>query len=582
MADCRDLRPDPALRKTTMTNDRHNASPVRLSLMAALRAQINAWDILAAILFAAASVAYFYLRWQGATPFVFLNSDAANISCFAAGRDHPGLFARDALLGNPDNFYYYSTIHIPLLRALVHVFGDYGTAFLAMLAPHVFVQLLGFYVLGRIVFKDRFWALLLVLITLRPIPTGIGADFWGIYGDAIPRITFQAVFPWILAAAWRWRERPKSWPWILVAAGLLMYAHPVSAPALGFSLWLGFWFFMPRTWRMPRRLGYMLFLGLVFLAATYPFTRNYVSNHSYGSSFDYDTIFKIMRFRFNTIFMDVPYAIGNSARRLVESMLLPLATVSGILLWRANGRTRQGVILCTAWIAGYLFVSMPLPLAEHTICRALKIIPLEIDLIRNVRFIYPIGLMMCLWGMLEIRRTHPAPNVRRAALAAAIIGVMGWSVINRPPWLVDKPAQIIRPLAPRPAHPHARDMIGALTFIRDHTPPGSAFVPTSHVNPLAIRYFALRPVLLCAKDGGPFAYVNHEMLVEWYENFKVMQRVDETQNPQMRLRGYATLARDLDADYLFMDYGKDLVISLAPELSTQIAYGNASYSIIKM
>lgn len=552
------------------------------SALARFRDKINVWDLLALIFFAGLSALYSYLRWRGVTPFVLLNSDAANIASFAAGRDFPALFVKDALLGNPDNFHYYSTVHIPLLRALAPVFGDYGTAFMALLPPHIFVQMLGFYVLGRCAFHDRFWAMLLVLITLRHIPTGIGADFWGLYGDAIPRITFQAAFPWVMAAAWRWRAQPRAWPWILVASGLLMYAHPVSAPALGFALWLGFWFFLPAQWSAGKRIAYMLLIGVVFLASTFPFTRNYVTNHSFGESFDYETIFKIMHFRFNTIFMDVPYAIRNSSMRLLESLLLPLAAASGVILWRIKGRARHGLVLCAAWAAGFAFVSMPLPLAEHEICRALKIIPLEIDLIRNVRFIYPVGLLLCLLAMRETWRAHPNPKMRSAALAAAIVGLAGWTMINRPPWMTNHHAALFKPVKPQPVRANAAQMIDALTFIKESTPEGSVFLPATNVNPLAIRYYSLRSVVLCAKDGGALAFTNHKRLVQWYDNFMIMQRIDQSADPEQRLLGYVELARDLDADYLFMDYGREYVLRIAPHLSSRISHGNEYFTIIRM
>src|SRR5688572_18610461 len=84
----------------------------------------------------------------GERPFVTLGGDAGNIASFAAAWDNPGAFKGDEALGDPGNFRFYATIHIPLLRVLRPLYGDYGSAFMAMLGLHVFLQGLGFYALG--------------------------------------------------------------------------------------------------------------------------------------------------------------------------------------------------------------------------------------------------------------------------------------------------------------------------------------------------------------------------------------------------------------------------------------------------
>ncbi len=80
-------------------------------------------DLALVAVFALFAIFFFVDRFRGVTPFAFLDGDAANIASFVAATDHPELFAGDEVLGNPQHFKYYRTIHIPLLRWLGGVFG---------------------------------------------------------------------------------------------------------------------------------------------------------------------------------------------------------------------------------------------------------------------------------------------------------------------------------------------------------------------------------------------------------------------------------------------------------------------------
>src|SRR5437870_715799 len=215
----------------------------RLALLSHYRA-ITLADGVIVLAFGLLALIFYLGRWGGAYPFVFLESDAANIAGFAAAWDHPELFQGDELLGDQRNFGIYSTIHIPLIRALAKLTGDYGTAFIFLLGPHVFIQALGFYILGRVLFQSRYWATLLAIVTMMPVWLNLG-EYWGIYDDPLPRVSFQALLPYLLAGTFYWRSNPAVWPWLLGFAGALIYVHPVSAPGWILAVWLGMWAFQP-------------------------------------------------------------------------------------------------------------------------------------------------------------------------------------------------------------------------------------------------------------------------------------------------------------------------------------------------
>ena len=169
--------------------------------------------------------------------YFIMPSDAANISSFAAALDHPDYFVNDAVLNNSANFAHYDSIQVPLTRFLGQVFGSYGSAFGFLIFPVTFLHLIGYYILGIALLKKRTWALLLTLCLMVPVAMNLGEN-WGLVSDVIPRFLFQALLPFLLTAVIHWGHNPKSWLWLMIATGLLVYVHPVSLPVLVYRVYL--------------------------------------------------------------------------------------------------------------------------------------------------------------------------------------------------------------------------------------------------------------------------------------------------------------------------------------------------------
>ena len=260
--------------------------------------------------FALFSLGTFLGRWKGITPFVFLGSDAGIVSSFVAAYEHPESFQGDALLGNFANFRYYLAAHPPLIYIISKVTGDYGSAYISLLLFTPLLQAAGFYFLGRILFDNRYWALLLSIITLCPVALPI-REFWGIYDDPLPRSLFHACIPFVLAGAIYFRRDYKIWPWLMVAAGLLFYTHPVSSPPWGFGIWIGMCAFLPSNWSLKKKLLYMLTLGVIFVAVTLPWAANFgqVHDHAGVSGVGYSQIVDIIGDRVGKELLSVGMAL---------------------------------------------------------------------------------------------------------------------------------------------------------------------------------------------------------------------------------------------------------------------------------
>lgn len=494
-----------------------------------------------------------------------LSSDAANIASFAAALDHPELFFHDPLLSNTDNFAFYFTIHVPLIRLLNHVFGNYGTAFVALLLPTLFVQLIGFYYLGVILYNSRFWATLLALVTAIPVVLPLG-EFWGFYIDPLPRILFQALLPFLLGAAIKWGGQLKFWPWIMGCVGLLIYVHPVSAPAWGVAVLLGLWFSIP-TIPIRHRLKAMAISGFVFLFVIAPFALNYLTTFSHSQAKNYDQVMEILSYRFAPGFLDLSIALQTFYQQMIVSSWIH----KGLWIWTLIGfvvvvylhrkiwdQNRQPYILASWWV-GLLMISIVVPLIEHGILRALHRTPLEFDLIRGLRYTIPLLWIVSLWSLSKISslrmewasKSHQLGNGLWSLIIVLIgLGMMvAWGNQNRfmvrtnmaSTYSCWKQEMLVCP------KPEAIERADFLDAIRVLTPPGSSIF----FQDLAIRYYSLRPITYTGKDGGALGYANHDSLLQWYNQTRELNAISTNiKNDPVAREAYVEFARKYGADYL--------------------------------
>jgi hypothetical protein len=152
------------------------------------------WAIIALFLLMAGL--FFLGRWNGLKPFVDLQGDAAYVSSYAASLDSPEAFITDNLFNQPENFGYYVSVQVAIIRFLKGILGDIGTAYIVLLVPYILAQLAGFYVFGRLLFRNRFFAFLLAILSLLLVNTQTW-DYWGVFYDPQPRMLYFPGFsPW--------------------------------------------------------------------------------------------------------------------------------------------------------------------------------------------------------------------------------------------------------------------------------------------------------------------------------------------------------------------------------------------------
>ena len=559
-------------------------SSVRTSFSRFTSSGINRWDWLAVLTFLAFAGLYFLGRLQGNYPVVILTGDGGNIASYAAALDHPDWFKIDPALGDSNNIGIYATIHIPLIRALDRLTGDYGLAYALLVFPQTFLQLLGFYFLGRVLFKNRFWAFLLAFLTaMTVINIGLG-EIWGVWQDALPRVTFQSLLPFLLALVLVWKDHPERWPWLMVIAGLLVYVHPISAPAWGLAIWLSLWLLHPKGWNWKRRILVMFGLGVLFLIPLVPYAINYLSYNLRGQAVDYTTVMTVLQTYSPANLLNPAAALGAFLWNSTRSLLLPVALVGFVATWLLMKKDRTPVIVVLFWIVGLFITSILIPFTEQMIEQRLHILPLETELVRCIRYFVPLFLLFWLWPLVELVPRLANLQARRAVIALGIVLFGFWGATNRPA-LRDMLQAVACLSKVRLVCASPLPIDNLIVTLRTQTQPGDGVLffneDTANTSQsLSVRYAAMRPLVYTLRDSGILGYSNRSALPGWLATTYQMEALRAMTDTQERLDGLVPLAVRLNTDYLVIDF------KVTPEtlagLPVTVVMQNDVYLLLKL
>ena len=559
-------------------------TPVRKKFSGFTSPGVNRWDWLAVLTFLTFAGLYFLGRLESNYPVVILSGDGGNIASYAAALDHPDWFKVDPVLGDTRNIGIYATIHIPLIRLLNRLTGDYGMAYAWLVLPQTFLQLLGFYLLGRTLFKNRFWAFLLAFLTaMTVINIGLG-EIWGVWRDALPRVTFQSFLPYLLTLVLVWKDRPGRWPWLMVFAGLLVYVHPISAPAWGLAVWLSLWLLQPTGWTRKRRLLVMLGLGILFLLVLTPFVLNYLSYRGYDQAADYDTVMYVLRTYQPANLLNVPMALVDFLWNITRRLLLPVALAGFVATWLAKKDDRTQVKVVLLWMAGIFIASILIPFAERMLEQRLHILPLETELMRCIRYFIPLLLLFWLWPFVEWIPRLASPRARQGLVALAILLVGYWSITNRPELSAMRRA-VICVSRGHLVCASERPLDELILTLRTQTQPGEGVLvfneDTAYISQsLSVRYAALRPLVYTPRDSGMLGYADRSALPAWLETTEQWESLRAIVDPQARLAGLIPLAVSLKADYLVIDF--QVAAETLSSLPVTVVMQNDGYILLKL
>ena len=519
-------------------------------------------------------------------PNVILGGDAANIASFAAGRAFPQLFTGDAILGDLRNIGLYTTIHLPITIWLEKLVGNFGLAYSLLVFPHVFLQYLAYYLLGRVIFNNRYWAFLFTLAISAPMELA-GGEVWGVVGDGMPRITYQVLIPFLLILLLTtWRDRPRRWGWVMVIAGLMAFIHPVSTPAWAFALWLGLWPNMPSYFALKDKLLQMFKMGVILALALLPYVSIYLYFHKSGSTAsDYELVYYILTNYFPYDLLSIPAAIRTLLNVTSQYGLLWYSLIGlglTFLLFRSErGRLKQLLL----WMLGISFVTILVPWVEHSLERALRIIPIETELMRGMRYLVPFLFIFWFYPLAELTNRGLKSKLTRTVFVIGTVLTLLFLYFDTPLPFTVTPDVVTCWTQGRIICPTDTNYADALTFIRDQTPENAKFVVflTNRWSGIEVRYLGLRPMAYAYKDRGQLAFTNLEALQTWYyylkrENAVFSRNVSPTLDDQRKRM--LDFAKDAEANYMLTDF--PFPPDVQKSLDVTAVYQNGTFTILNI
>jgi len=526
---------------------------------------------------------YQLARLSPGFPNILLSSDAANLAGFAAAHQYPQLFPGDLILSNPANIRLYSTIHIPLLRFLEGLLGNFGLAFRVLLGPHVLLQLFGFYWLGRILFRSRFWGLVFSLMSAAPTPLPVG-EVWGVVVDALPRFTFQVILVFVLGLGLLWRANPRRWYGLMVFVGLLAFVHPVSTPIWGVALLAGFWPLLPAEWSFLKRLWQMVKLGLIFALALLPYLVIYLSSHQGGASAgDYNLLYTVLTEYFPDNIYNLPAVLAAFLAMLSVTGLLWFALAGWLLSFFLIPAEREKLAQVVFWMLGLLVISILLPWLEQNLEKQFRIIPLQTELVRGIRYFVPLLLILWIFPLAGLAGRLKNRWLVRGLMAMGVASAVFWMTVNPFQPTAELQNEIACLASGRLVCPVRQELAQTLEAVKTVTPEKATFAVMRQDwnNGTDLRYLSLRPLVYAFKDRGILAYSNHVVLARWYELFQLEREIyRKATKPADQRRMAIEFARETNADYLLTDFPYTQAEILS--FQVEVKYQNGNFMVLKL
>jgi len=548
-------------------------------------------DFTVALLFLVIALAFFLGRWKGANPVLDLGSDAANVATFAAVLDHPENFRGDIVYSSTSNFSFYVSAHIPITRFLSRIFGGYGLAYLVLLVPIIFIQQLGFYFLGKKMFRNRFWALLLSILSLVIVYTE-SSDYWGVYKDPQPRMLFGALLPWLLFMAYSGFGNKKMRYITMVMIGLMIYIHPVSTPAIAFAIWLAYLVIKSKKDKLKDHFIESLFLGMVFVCVAIPFILIYLHGRDVSST---QVDYSVAITAFGSVVSGM-FTVQNVTLALLKTMsvtlLLPLAVISWFISY-FKFQKKLEVRMILLWIIGICFVSVGLTTIETAIDSKIQALPVLLDLTRSLRYLIPLLEISILFPLSEYTSSVHTRSIKGilskglayiTGLCICALLVMGYRNVTQDKLDMHQYAQQTVKCWSNGewycSDPSDQDLVDTLVYISKNTESNASFIsiPPVKLNKV-LRYQALRSVVFDPVDMNTFLAVDLVRYFDLLPEKDKWQTIGLITDQKTQFEAYLDFAEEHGAEYAVISVDS-LNFELPEEYS--LIFSAGSYGIIQI
>lgn len=381
----------------------------------------------------------------------------------------------------------------------------------------VFLHFLGYYILGRRLFRSPSLAALLSVLMSIAVHWAFGT-FWGsMRSDPVPRIFYADLWPFLLLLACEAVKKPLLQPLVLLLAGCAMLVHTVSALMGGAMFFMGF--FLCRQGRSLWRHAGLSALNLLCFAVPVLSYAAFFLSDTLAPPAGHAALFADVRaLRFSRDWHDVWQSLGGILGYYIFPVpLFPAAALAALVLFRQRRRTEGALRSLLRLMPGMLLGiagGCLLCALEMELARRLGRQNLSQEVLRGTRFLVPLAWLL-LTAALSLYWRKLAASLRWglvALLVLVLLGVgqgkqvvaarhalaqaSGWS------WLDTAEAQRIRTRALRQQE--------ALLALRRHAAAGELLFCDRDC--MAARYAAHAAVLPLHKDGNVIYYAGDPVL----------------------------------------------------------------------
>ncbi len=299
----------------------------------------------------------------------------------------------------------------------------------------IFCQIFGWYVFGRLVFGSPALSAFLAVVGSTTFYWAFGTYWGACHEEAVPRIFFNALWPFfLLAGTWAMRSL-KIRLALSLALGLSIFVHSVSALMLG-GMFLTVFLLHPvkprlasapsllatgrRSGGLFRHLATTLACTVLFAAPVLTFLvlRAPVANPDPASL---ELLRQMFELRFATDWGDIWGGFAKNVLPLVVDFpLLPLGALALIFILykqdRLEGPARDLALLMPFLLVGMLAVVLVCQ-AEIVLAPRFSRMSMSLEILRGTRFLVPMSLL-CLAIALSLY-IHRIPRLLSGAVALA-------------------------------------------------------------------------------------------------------------------------------------------------------------------
>jgi hypothetical protein len=438
---------------------------------------------------------------------------------------HPSLYTNDFLFSQPQNYEFYTNASVWFFQLAEYLDQGafviwYRVLNIVVVALFLFSWfLLAYRILGSGPIATAFTACCAVAV---PVVSG---DYWGLFDEPQARLMFSAVLPLILLAALSARRHALDWIGVFLLMGAAMWLHPASGPPIALALLIALMVSQYERGSEGRLIFRAFAGGCVFLAFALPNLWQYYSgirNAAQGA--DPELVRAAWALRYSNDYLDPLAGLLNALNRAFGGwrMVLPLVAAIGAvaLLKNAHGREKKQVRLILSLTFAVAFLSGAVPAMEAGIASAMGRTPMQMDLIRSVRFLVPLLLLVAFWGIaFQRHRLGLKASALVVAMALAWIGATQANPRYRQNTDIIAGLQCwtrLQSTCPVEGSTDLARVVKELSAPSQYQ--GTVFSPEFG---LQIRSYARRSLAFDWKDTGWLAYSNHKQLVE---NLDHMQR----------------------------------------------------------